>query len=154
MTTRIHTQIQLFGLGCEVTIEADSAQAARSELELLQGGTAAPNAQAASQTAPAATQIAQPTPTAATAPAPAAAASATPTATPPSTPAPTTTAAAPEPTSGEDLIAKATELLGREGGEAYLTWALQQIGAATVGTTPPEKKGELLAHIKKGLGEA
>ncbi len=172
MTTRIHTQVTLFGLACEAIIEADSAQAARHELETLTGGAGTPaadtpkpqatpepaKAEAQStpaKTAPAATQSAPATPSAAaSAPTPDATASATTTPTPNSQAAPTPPPAAAEQPAGESIINKARELLGREGGEAYLQWALGQVGAATVGTTPADKQGELLQHIKTGLGEA
>lgn len=156
MTTRIVASAQINGVGCEVVIEHETATGALAEFKSLLGGTEAPKQEAASQTtpvqtAPAATQTAPPTPSgAATAPAPDAGSSATETNTPPKVGG-SAPAAESKPDTAKEVLEAAKALLSREGGEAYLTWALGQVGASTVGTTPPEKHADLLAHINNGL---
>lgn len=155
MTTRIHTQITLKGLACDVSIEADTAAAVLAELEALQGGSPAPNAQAANTaaqtTAPTVTQTAPAATTTGTgAPQVGATASATPTNTPPkvgSTTPQTQTAETVDP------LPLAQELLEREGGDAYLEWALKEVGANTVGTCPADKINELYTHLQNGLAD-
>lgn len=155
MTTRIHlTNFAVSGVTCDaVTIDADDAAHALRELAVLQGGTTSPNAQAASTaaqtTAPTVTQNAPAATTTGTgAPQVGATASATPTNTPPkvgSTTPQTQTAETVDP------LPLAQELLEREGGDAYLEWALKEVGANTVGTCPADKINELYAHLQNGL---
>lgn len=157
--------------GTVYTIVADHTDLVKAaEQQLRTGIDPSPEGNVPAQTAPAASSPAPTaapggaasaaTPTASTPPpaaAPAAAATPSPEATVPqeTAPASATTTATPQPAAnavdGEKLVELASALLDREGGEEYLLWALNQVGAQTVGTTPPEKHGELADLINKGL---